>query len=270
MLAAKQSVSFAQPSGIFTDAQVARGQVLYDSKCSKCHGNQLDNGTAAALTGGKFAAKWAGKSVDDLFYITKTQMPYGAGGTLKDQEYIDVVAFMLKANGYKSGAQELKANAALKQLKIEAQRGSKEASAAIQPSEPKTAAPAGSPSLKVPTQAELNAAETNSTDWLVSNHDYTGQRFVDLKQINQRNAGSLRPSCMYQASDVKAFHNNPIVYRGVMYITTSTSTMAIDATNCKQKWRHNWRPRSVEIWAPNRGVAIKDGRVVRGTTDGYL
>ena len=264
-----QPVSLAQQNGTFTDAQAARGQALYDAKCSKCHGNQLDNGTAAALVGGKFNAKWAGKSVDDLYYITKTQMPYGAGGTMKDQEYIDVVAFILKANGYKSGAQELKADpAALKPLKIETQRASKESAVAAPPAEAKP--PAGSPALKVPTQTELNAAETNSTDWLVSNHDYTGQRFVDLKQINPRNVASLRPSCMYQASDTKAFHNNPIVYRGVMYITTSTSTIAIDATNCKLKWRHNWRPRSVEIWAPNRGAAIKDGRVVRGTTDGYL
>ncbi len=259
----------AQQQASFTDAQAARGQALYDSKCAKCHGNQMDNGTAAALVGGKFMTKWAGKSVDDLFYITKTQMPYGAGGTMKDQEYVDVVALMLKANGYKSGDQELKADASLKQLKIQAQNGSKE-NAIAQSSEAKNAAPAGTPSAKFPTQAELNSAATNSTDWLLSNHDYGGQRFVDLKQINVRNAATLRPTCMYQASDTKAFHNNPIVYRGVMYITTSNSTIAIDATSCKQKWRHNWRPRSIEVWPPNRGVAIKEGRVVRGTTDGYL
>lgn len=266
-----KAVSLAQQSGIFTEAQAARGRALYDTKCAKCHGDQLNNGTAAALTGSKFNAKWTGKSVDDLYFITKTQMPYGAAGTLKDQEYIDVVAFMLKANGYKSGARELAADpAALKKLTITPQSGSRENAVAAQPAETKAAASGESPALKVPTQAELNAAVTNTADWLVSNHDYTGQRFVDLKQINQRNVGSLRPTCLYQASDTKAFHNNPVVYRGVMYITTSTSTMAINATNCKLKWRHNWRPRSVEIWAPNRGVAIKDGRVVRGTTDGYL
>jgi alcohol dehydrogenase (cytochrome c) len=55
-----------------------------------------------------------------------------------------------------------------------------------------------------------------------------------------------------------------------MYITTSTSTIALDATNCRQKWRHDWKPKSLEIHPPNRGVAIKDGRVVRATTDGFL
>ncbi len=37
-----------------------------------------------------------------------------------------------------------------------------------------------------PTQAELNAAHENTTDWLHSNHDYRGQRFVDLQIIPPR------------------------------------------------------------------------------------
>jgi len=51
--------------------------------------------------------------------------------------------------------------------------------------------------FKLPAQAELNNAQTNSTDWLVSNHDYGGQRFVDLKQINPQNVASLRPACLF-------------------------------------------------------------------------
>jgi alcohol dehydrogenase (cytochrome c) len=55
-----------------------------------------------------------------------------------------------------------------------------------------------------------------------------------------------------------------------MYLTSLVSTMAIDAATCRQKWRHTWQPLAQEIRANNRGVAIKDGRVIRGTTDGYL
>ena len=39
--AVNQPVSLAQSNGVFTDAQAVRGQALYDSKCGKCHGNQL-------------------------------------------------------------------------------------------------------------------------------------------------------------------------------------------------------------------------------------
>ena len=121
-----------------------------------------------------------------------------------------------------------------------------------------------------PTQEELNAAHKNNTDWLLSNHDYGGQRFVDLKQINRQNAANLRPVCMYQSGDTKAFHNNPIVYRGVMYITTPASTVALDATTLKVRWRTDRRLKSIEVHAPNRGVALKDGKLIRATTDGYL
>ena len=166
------------------------------------------------------------------------------------------------------------ASASLKKIKIAPQSSLKESVVATEVSaNAKPDAKAGgapTPSAKWPSQAELNAAQTNSTDWLLSNHDYSGQRFTDLKQINQQTISSLRPECLYQAGDTKAFHNNPIVYRGVMYITTSLSTIAIDASNCRALWRHDWKPKSLEIHPPNRGVAIKDGRVVRATTDGYL
>ena len=70
-----------------------------------------------------------------------------------------------------------------------------------------------------PTQEELNRAD-RSTEWLLPNHDYAGVRYVDLKQITPANAGSLRPVCMFQGADLNRALNNPLVYRGVMYVTT--------------------------------------------------
>jgi alcohol dehydrogenase (cytochrome c) len=262
-----------QQDGVYTAAQARRGQALYDKHCASCHGQQLEGGSASAMAGNRFMAKWgSGKSVDDLYYITRTQMPYGAGGTLSNQQYIDIIAYTLQANGYRPGPRPLPANpAVLKKIPIEPQ-GSMKGRVIEAPTvaETKPAAPASGPSSKSPSQDELNAAQTNTTDWLMSNHDYSGQRFVDLKQINRQNVASMRPVCMYQAGDTKSFHNNPVVYRGVMYITTTWSTIAIDATNCRVRWRHDWKPKSIEIYPPNRGAAIKDGRVVRATTDGYL
>lgn len=131
-----------------------------------------------------------------------------------------------------------------------------------------------------PTQTELNAA-SESVEWLLPNHDYAGQRFVDLKQIKRDNAAQLRPVCIYQAGDVGRFQPNPLVYKGVMYITTMTSTIAIDAATCAVRWRHNWRPRAKEssVTTPtgvvgnpykSRGAALNDGMVIRSTSDGHL
>jgi PQQ-dependent dehydrogenase (methanol/ethanol family) len=267
-----QQKGASSQGGVYTDAQAARGKTVYDQRCALCHGARLEAGSASPLTGSAFMAKWGrgDRSVDDLFYITRTQMPYDAAGTLTRQQYIDVVAYILKVNGYAAGKTDLPADSpALKKIKLQSQGA---ATAAAEGEE--TAAPATNgatmPTSTGPSQKELNAAHKSTSDWLTSNHDYAGQRFVDLSQINQQNASSLKPIGRYDSGDKKAFHNNPIVYRGIMFITTSNSTIALDATTCALRWRHDWKPKSLQIWPPNRGVAIKDGRVVRATTDGYL
>ena len=130
-----------------------------------------------------------------------------------------------------------------------------------------------------PTRAELNAAGIN-TEWLLPNHDYAGQRFVDLKQITHQNAAELRPVCIYQAGDVRPFQTNPLVYQGVMYVTTASSTIALDAATCEVRWRHDWRSkaRNAEVKVGesvvnpyrSRGAVLKDGKLIRSTSDGYL
>ncbi|HEY3068485.1 MAG TPA: PQQ-binding-like beta-propeller repeat protein [Methylomirabilota bacterium] len=121
-----------------------------------------------------------------------------------------------------------------------------------------------------PTQAELDSAAANATDWLHPNHDYAGQRFVDVTQINRQNAASLEPVCRYDVGDLYPFQTNPIVYRGVIYLTTPYATLAVDAATCRLRWRHDWIAKARENWPQNRGIAIKAGRVIRGTRDGYL
>lgn len=257
---------------LYTRDQADRGKALYETRCASCHGMNLEGTPATALAGEPFMAKWGeGKhTIDDLYYITRTQMPYEKPGSLTPRQYIDIVAYILASNGYPAGSRALPADPKiLRQSKITPQRSS--AQSAPQPEPAKSAVTqAGIASSGRPTQTELNAAQTNTTDWLLSNHDYSGQRFVDLKQINRQNIASLRPVAMYQAGDLNPFHTNPIVHRGLMYITTANSTIALDATTLKQRWRYNRRPKGKVGWELSRGVAIKEGRVVRGTHDGYL
>src|SRR5262245_44815597 len=52
-----------------------------------------------------------------------------------------------------------------------------------------------------PTQKELSSASGQTTDWLLPNHDYAGQRFVKLDAITPRNVASLVPHCMYQVGE---------------------------------------------------------------------
>jgi alcohol dehydrogenase (cytochrome c) len=134
---------------------------------------------------------------------------------------------------------------------------------------------AGAPAAPVvlakgPTHQELLRAGQDKQNWLYATKDYTGQRFVDLRQITPKNARDLRPVCIFRSEKAGTTQTNPLVYKGVIYATRDNATAAIDATNCRERWTHVWKETGNVLSPANRGVAIKDGRVVRGTADGHL
>ena len=100
--------------GLYSEAQAGRGEALYQQFCSACHGARLQGNPAAPLTGEAFRARWEdGKhSLDDLFYIIRSLMPNNAPGSLSKAQYADVVAYILKVNGYPEGGSELTPNVA--------------------------------------------------------------------------------------------------------------------------------------------------------------
>jgi|SRR5215467_5569289 len=94
---------------VYSEEQAVRGRGLYAEHCASCHGVELEGGSSMPLSGVTFEERWADEkhSVDDLFYIVRTLMPYGTPATLSKQEYIDIVAYLLMMNGYPAGAQAL-------------------------------------------------------------------------------------------------------------------------------------------------------------------
>jgi alcohol dehydrogenase (cytochrome c) len=262
-----------QPPALFTAAQAERGKTVYRAECAECHGRDLNDGDIAPLAGPAFLDNWARpeRSLADLYYITRSTMPRAAGGSLTDRQYIDVLAYILERNGFPAGTVPLTGDQAV--------LGQVHLSSAPMANAARAKAPAPDfilgekgldPTGAGPTQDELLAAHGNTSDWLYHTHDYTGRRYVDLSQITPANAGRLQVACAYQVGDLGYFQTGPIVYRGVMFLTTVHTTAAIDATTCRERWRHTWEPLATEVWPNQRGVAIKDGRVVRGTSDGYL
>ena len=81
--------------GIYSEAQAARGERLYETNCSACHGGKLEGKTAVPLSGDAFSSRWADleHSVDDLLYIVRTQMPYSHPGRLSKHEDLDIVTY---------------------------------------------------------------------------------------------------------------------------------------------------------------------------------
>jgi S-disulfanyl-L-cysteine oxidoreductase SoxD len=110
-------------NGVYSVAQANRGKAAYtnpSNACSGCHGADLGGSPGGpSLVRGSFKLNWGGKSVADLFNHTKTRMPPGRAGTLEESAYIDIMAYILQANGYPAGTNELTTNMDdLKQIAI--------------------------------------------------------------------------------------------------------------------------------------------------------
>lgn len=258
-------------TGAYTVAQAARGRAVYSRQCATCHGARLQGGTGPALAGAAFLRSKSAVSftADDLYDVIRTTMPIGAVGQLTSSEYIDVVAYILEQNGYRSGSAELTdATGALRTIRIEPTAGTAPTLAAG-PSDADPAALPRLPTTSRPTQTELDQA-ADAHDWLAPEHDYAGTKYSSLGEITAANAGRMRMECLYQVGDVGSFQAMPIVHRGILYLTTPRLTIALDAATCRLRWKHEWRDEGTEPRPRSRGVAIKDGRIVRGTADGQL
>ena len=90
--------------GVYTAEQATRGAEAYEKACASCHMSDLRGESfAPALNGDAFALRWENGKLTDLHKIVKATMPADSPGSLSPQAYADIVAFLLKANGYPAG-----------------------------------------------------------------------------------------------------------------------------------------------------------------------
>jgi mono/diheme cytochrome c family protein len=97
--------------GVYSEAQANRGAAAYDSACAGCHRADLSGNSGPALREQRFAQQYAGKDLKTLFTKIATTMPRNAAGSLADSVNLDIVAHVLKENGFPAGARELTADA---------------------------------------------------------------------------------------------------------------------------------------------------------------
>jgi mono/diheme cytochrome c family protein len=92
--------------GVYTEAQAARGVTAFGQSCSGCH--VLAANGKAPLVGDPFWKSFAQKSVGDLLEYVSANMPNGTPGSLDESTYRDIVALMLKSNGFPAGTIDLR------------------------------------------------------------------------------------------------------------------------------------------------------------------
>src|SRR5262245_22453171 len=111
-----QTTTITVADGVYSEAQARRGLEKYTQVCSNCHQPDLSGSDQApGLVGGEFLDRWDGQSVADLADRIRTSMPADDVGSLTTPVSVDIVSYILSANGFPTGAEEMKPDrAALK------------------------------------------------------------------------------------------------------------------------------------------------------------
>lgn len=81
---------------VVNQEQAVRGMTVFTKTCVECH-------TKSDVTGADFKIKWHGRPAYDLFDLIRTTMPDDKPGSLTQDQYIDVVTYLLRINGAAGG-----------------------------------------------------------------------------------------------------------------------------------------------------------------------
>jgi hypothetical protein len=93
--------------GVYTEKQAEAGHEQYEAICAGCHDG--DEPEAPAPKGPEFIEKWREAPVSFLYNFIHANMPGDKPGSLSEANYLNVVAYLLQANGYPAGSSELTA-----------------------------------------------------------------------------------------------------------------------------------------------------------------
>jgi len=96
---------------LYTEDQATQGELQYYQNCAMCHGPKLDGQqggySGPALKGADFADPSYDFHVSDIFNFVAKQMPAATPGSLSHEVDVQIMAFILKQNGYPAGSKEL-------------------------------------------------------------------------------------------------------------------------------------------------------------------
>ena len=122
------------------------------------------------------------------------------------------------------------------------------------------------------TTDQLVKGATDTSNVLNYGMGYNLQRFSTLNQVNKDTVKNLVPVWNYSFNDDRSEESQPLVYQGVIYVTSHNATMAVDAKTGKQIWKSKieFPPETMRVACCgliNRGVALYDGKLFRTTLD---
>ena len=278
--------------GPFTTAQVEAGRAAFAGNCAACHKSDLSGATdALPLAGSGFMSAWSGRTTKQLYDKIHLSMPATAPGSLDETTTIDLVAFILHANGARAGTNAFTTTTAVRIGGVA--NGSIPDDVAhpvpLTPAEQARAAAQGQmsvpgrfianqkPGLLLEGHIRNYTPVTDATlthpadgDWPMFRRNYQGWNYSPLGQITTGNVGNLQLKWMWALNEGGTTEITPIVHDGIMFLSASGNTVeAVNAKTGELLWENRLGPnprsagpgssteetRSLGLWGNNVFVA---------------
>ena len=78
-------------------AQATRGENAFMASCTACH-------SSTEFTDGAFQRRWRNRTARNMYNMISNTMPEDAPGSLASERYVEIVTYVLRLNGFPTGA----------------------------------------------------------------------------------------------------------------------------------------------------------------------
>ncbi len=215
------TLGLASTAALAQDASVERGRVLFQNECSRCH--------VPIEMDARLRARWVGRSGQELYEQIRSTMPAETPGSLSNEEYYDLTAFILQSGNVPIEGGSM-AIPALASLEI------------------------------APQEVVVSESASDSVGWTHFNGDERSTRYVDFDQIDASNVADLEIAWQLDTGPFgprpETFNvNTPLMVNGRVFATVGATrnVVAIDAESGQLLWM--WRPQEGQRFddAPRKG-----------------
>jgi alcohol dehydrogenase (cytochrome c) len=258
----------------FTAEQAAQGKAAYANSCASCHGQDLSGGEfAGSLKGVTFSQHWGGKSAEALFTYISTKMPPASPGTLGDQTYAQILAFMLAENGVQAADTELPTDPKVLAGML-VPRGATRRAGLMMPYSPLAPPPPpakiANPLDKITPVTDEMLQKPPEGDWLLWRRTYNDHGFSPLKQINKSNVSDLRVAWAWSLPNGPN-EATPLVHDGVIFVHSyGDHVQALNAVTGDLLWEYSRKMPSDARVIFKRNMAIYRDRLLVPTSDDHV
>jgi len=254
--------------------QAAAGKAVYEQHCQSCHGASLDDGEfGPPLRGSFFLSTWGGKLASELMDNITTKMPAAAPGSLSNDEYTNVFAYMMQKNTVFAGPIALPSEfEALKNMILPSsqQAGGIVGGLTAGVPLPTNPEPLANPLAKITPVTEAMLRNPPEGDWLTWRRTMDAQGFSPLKQINKANVERLQVAWSW-AMPAGPNEATPLIHDGVMFVQGyGDIVQALNAATGDLLWQYTRRlPKGVNA-GTKKAMSIFGDRLYMPTSDARI